>query len=119
MTNLDLSNPLIATGHISLILLILGLFLPRLSLFLACFGIFGAYPANPLSPIINFLGWLFLPRFLWAYYIYLDIGTHNVWFWAYLVLGIMGFIGEGNFVHRRAVRRFYRNGNVVETVVEE
>jgi hypothetical protein len=101
-----------ATGHISLLLLLLGLFLPRISLVIACFG---AYPANPLSPLFNFLGWLFLPRFLWAYYISLDIGTHNVWFWAYLILGILGVLGEGHFFHHRVGRRFYdRRGNLVE-----
>ena len=26
-----------------------------------------------------------------AYYIYLDMGSQNLWFWAYIVLGIAGF----------------------------
>lgn len=90
----------LATGQIALWLLVAGLFFPRLALFIA-WAVTGNYPANPLPVLVNFLGWLFLPRFLMAYYIYLDIGSQNLWFWAYLVLGIAGFFGETGFVRGR------------------
>ncbi len=69
-----------------------------------------------------FWGWLFLPRFLIAYYVYVDAGTSNLWFWAYLILGIVGLMGESGFVHRRVIRRrttVTRDGNTTTTVEEE
>jgi hypothetical protein len=112
-------NELLVTGHISIFLLIAGLFFPRLSLALAAF-VFGGYPANPLSDLANFFLWLFVPRFLMAYYISLDMGMNNLWFWAYVVTGIMGLFGEPEFVRRRARRRttVTRNGNTTTTVEE-
>ena len=108
------------TGHLSLILLIAGLFLPRLSLLVAWL-MPGNYPPNNLSDLVNFLGWLFLPRFLMAYYIYNDIGYMNFWFWAYLIVGLFALFGEGHVVHRRVIRRttVYGDGRRVTTVEEE
>jgi hypothetical protein len=97
-------DSLFATGNIALWLLVLGLFLPRLTLFIAAF-LTGGYPANDLPDLIDVLGWLFLPRFLMAYYIYIDIGANTLWFWAYIVLGIVGLFGEGGFARSRYRRR--------------
>ena len=110
---------LLQSGHIDLWILVVGLFLPRLSLFLAAFVV-GDYPHNPLPVLFNFLGWLFLPRFLMAYYIYVDAGTANIWFWAYIILGIAGMVGEGGYVNRRVIRRTTTtNPDGSRTVVEE
>jgi hypothetical protein len=113
-------NTFLAPGHIALWLLIAGLFFPRLALFIAWLGT-GTYPPNTLAPLLNFVLWLLLPRFLMAFYIYTDNGTNNVWFWAYIVTGILGFLGESGYVRRRAVRRttVTRNGNTTTTVEEE
>ena len=113
-------NSLLATGPIALWLLILGLFFPRVALLVAWLGT-GTYPPNPLPDLVNFVSWLFLPRFLMAYYIYLDIGTHNLWFWAYIVLGIIGCIGESGYAHRRVTRRttVSRDGTTTTTVEEQ
>ena len=56
-----------------------------------------------------------------AYYIYIDIGPDNLWFWAYLVTGVAGFFGESHVVRRRVTRRtkVSRDGNTVTTVEEE
>jgi hypothetical protein len=97
-------NPLLATGPIAVWILIAGLFFPRLTLALAAF-VLGGYPANPLSDLANFVLWLLVPRFLMAYYIYVDMGPNNIWFWAYIVTGIIGLLGEPSYVHRRVVRR--------------
>lgn len=97
-------DPLFATGHIGIWLLIGGLFFPRLALVLAAF-VFGGYPHNTLSPIANFFLWLLVPRFLMAYYIYIDSGMNNIWFWAYVVTGIAALIGEPTYMRRRVVRR--------------
>jgi hypothetical protein len=116
-------EPLLATGQISFWLLLAGLFVPRLALLLAAF-VFNAYPPNHLSEPANFILWLLVPRFLMAYYISTDIGMNNVWFWAYIVTGIVGLFGEPGFVRRRVVRRrttVSRDGQTTTTVenVEE
>ncbi len=112
-------NAFLDTGHIALWLLVVGLFFPRLGLFIAWLG--SAYPPNTLPVLVDFLAWLFFPRFLMAYYIYTDIGTANLWFWAYLILGIAGFFGETGYARRRIVRRttVSRDGNTTTTVEEE
>jgi hypothetical protein len=99
--------------------LLFGLFFPRLTLFLA--WLTTTYPPNPLPVLFNFVFWLFLPRFLIAYYIYVDMGMNNLWFWAYLVTGVVGLFGESNVVHRRVIRRtrVIRDGNTTTTVEEE
>lgn len=112
-------NTILDTGHLALWLLLSGLFFPRLALALAAF-VLGGYPPNPLSDLANFILWLFVPRFLMAYYIYIDMGANNVWFWAYLLIGLVALFGEPNFVRRRVVRRttVTRNGNATTTVEE-
>lgn len=109
----------LATGHIALLLLVIGLFFPRLALLFG-FLATGNYPPNILSVLLSFFSWIFFPRFLMAYYIYTDIGTTNFWFWAYLVTGIAGFFGESRFVQRRIIRRteVTRHGNTTTTIEE-
>jgi len=113
-------NAFLATGHIALWLLLAGLFFPRVALFIAWLGT-GAYPPNTLPVLLNFVLWLLVPRFLMAFYIYTDIGTSNVWFWAYVVTGIAGLFGESGYVHRRVIRRttVSQNGKTTTTVEEE
>jgi len=114
------ANTFLATGHIALWLLIAGLFFPRLSLFIAWLGT-GMYPANTLPDLLNFVLWLFFPRFLMAFYIYTDMGPNNVWFWAYIATGIAGFFGETGYARHRIVRRttVSRDGRTTTTVEEE
>jgi hypothetical protein len=56
-----------------------------------------------------------------AYYIYIDMGTNNLWFWAYIVLGIAGCFGETGYFHRRITRRttISRDGTTTTTVEQE
>jgi len=112
-------DPLFATGHIALWLLIAGLFFPRLALLFAWLGT-GTYPLNPMPDLVNFVSWLFFPRFLMAYYISLDIGTNNLWFWAYIFLGIIGFFGETGYGYRSIIRRttVSKNGTTTTTIEE-
>lgn len=106
------------TGHIAFWLLVLGLFFPRFALFLAWLG-FWPYPPNDLPLILNFVLWLIFPRFLMAYYIYLNIGVNTLWFLAYVILGIVGFFGESGYVRRRIVRRTTVHPDGSTTTVEE
>ena len=114
------ANFFLTTGHIALWMLLLGLFLPRLTLFLAWLGP-GIVAAAVLPPLVNFVLWLLVPRFLMAFYIYTDIGTNNIWFWAYVVTGIAGFFGETGYARHRIVRRttVSRDGRTTTTVEEE
>jgi len=114
-----MTDSLFATGQIALWLLVAGLFFPRLALLFAWLGT-GTYPANPLPDLVNVVSWLFVPRFLMAYYIYLDMGTHNLWFWIYIVVGIISTFGEGGYVRRRITRRttVSRDGRTTTTVEE-
>ena len=117
---MDLS--LLSTGHLDFWLLVVGLIFPRFALFLAWAGVW-PYPANTLPDIANFLLWLFFPRFLMAFYIYTDIGYYNVWFWAYLVLGVVGLVGESNYGRGRIFRRTTvtraADGTTTTTTTEE
>lgn len=115
-----MTDSLFATGQIALWLLVAGLFFPRLALLFAWLGT-GNYPANPLPDLVNVLSWLFVPRFLMAYYIYLDMGTQNLWFWAYIAVGIVSTFGETHYVRRRITRRttVSRDGHTTTTVEEE
>jgi hypothetical protein len=97
------TTALLATGHIALWLLLVGLIFPRLALFCAWLGM--AYPPNTMPDLLNFICWLIVPRFLMAFYIYTDIGMNNLWFWAYIITGVAGFLGESNYVGRRVIRR--------------
>ena len=46
------ANGFLATGHLALWILVAGLFLPRLTLFVAWLAT--AYPPNPLPDLLNF-----------------------------------------------------------------
>lgn len=82
-------------------------------------GNLSAESASGLGELCFLVGF---SRFLMAYYVYLDIGTGNLWFWAYLALGIAGFFGETGYVSRRVIRRrttVSRDGQTTTTVEEE
>jgi len=115
------TSALLSTGHIALWFLLLGLVLPRLAIFIAWLEM--GIPVNPLPDLVNFVGWLFFPRFLIAFYIYTDIGTNNLWFWAYIILGVAGMFGETGYARRRIVRRTTTTrdgaGTTTTTVEEE
>jgi hypothetical protein len=109
----------LATGHLPVLLLLGGLLLPRFTLFVA--WLLNAYPPNPLPDLVNFALWLFVPRFLIAYYIYVDVGINNLWFWAYVITGVVGLFGETGYARHRVVRRttVSRDGRTTTTVEEE
>ena len=47
-----------------------------------------------------------------AYYIYTGTGPNNLWFWAYLLLGIVGLFGESGYVHRRVTPHDPKPGRI-------
>jgi hypothetical protein len=113
------TNALLVTGHIPLWFLILGLILPRLTVLIAYIDM--GLPPNPLPDLVNFVLWLVFPRFLIATYIYADSGT-NIWFWIYVIAGVIAFLGEGGYARGRVVRKrttVSRDGRTTTTVEEE
>ena len=113
------TNAFLATGHLVLWFLLLGLLLPRLTLFIAWLQT--GIPVNPLPDLVNFVLWLIFPRFLIAFFIYTDMGTNNIWFWAYIITGVAGMLGESGYARHRIVRRttVSRDGRTTTTVEEE
>lgn len=81
--------------------LVVALFLPRLSLLVM-------YLENSLNPfhltgLIPPLAWLFLPRFLVLYIVYLDQGISG-WFLLHLIALLLAYSGGGTYVQRRRRR---------------
>lgn len=81
--------------------LVVALFLPRLSLLVM-------YLENSLTPfhltgLIPPLAWLFLPRFLVLYIVYLDQGISG-WFLLHLIALLLAYSGGGTYVRRRRRR---------------
>ncbi len=81
---------MIFNTEISTAFLIFGLFVPRLTLFICMLG--GNIPLNNVPFWGDFFLTLLVPRFLIAYYIYLNMGNCG-WMWAYIVVGFM-FLSE-------------------------
>ena len=83
--------------------LILALFLPRLSLFLMYFQrSLGHFEI--VIGVVPLLVWLFLPRALVLYLIYLDQGF-SLWFIIHLLVALSVWVGSGNYHSRRRRRR--------------
>ncbi len=73
-------------NHIETWFLILALFLPRLALLIAYFT--QNIPLNPVPFWGDVVAAIFLPRFLITFYVFVNYGYENVWFWVHGVLAI-------------------------------
>ncbi|HXC95751.1 MAG TPA: hypothetical protein VNU92_08615 [Edaphobacter sp.] len=82
--------------------LVFALFLPRLAMVVAWFQ--GALVPFHLQGIIPPLFWLFLPRILVLYLIYVDQGL-TLWFVVHLVAALVVWSSGGHHINRR--RRGY------------
>jgi hypothetical protein len=85
-----LETPLTSSQSIDTWFLVLGLFLPRVTLVAAYLT--HTVPPNNVPFILDVLGAIFLPRVLICIYIAFNMG-YNEWFWLHLIvaLGIYGF----------------------------
>jgi hypothetical protein len=81
--------------------LVFTLFLPRLAMALAWFQ--GTLAPFHLLGIIPPLFWLFLPRVLVLYLIYVDQGL-TLWFIVHLVVAVLVWGGGGHQMRRRGRR---------------
>lgn len=81
--------------------LVFALFLPRIAMLVAWFQ--GTLAPFHLSGIIPPLFWLFLPRILVLYLIYVDQGL-TLWFLVHLVVALLVWGGGGHQMRRRRHR---------------
>ena len=79
--------------------LVLGLFLPRVTLVLAYFT--QTMPPNNVPFIFDILGAIFLPRVLICIFIAINMG-YNDWFWLHLIVALIVY-AFGSTRGRRAV----------------
>ena len=84
-------------------LLVLTLFIPRISLLIAYFG--HQIPANNIPFIGDLLLYVFLPRVLMVIYIYDNMGYQNVWFWIHIVAAISVWSKSSHYAYNRKRRR--------------
>src|SRR5262245_25194684 len=81
-------NPVLAAPEqsISTWFLVLGLFLPRVTLLAAYFT--HSVPPNNVPVILDVLGGIFLPRVLICIFIAYNMG-YNEWFWLHLIVALI------------------------------
>ncbi len=83
--------------------LVFALFLPRIAMLVAWLQ--GVLIPFQLTGIIPPLVWLFLPRILVLYLIYVDQGL-TLWFLLHLVVAILVWGGGGHQIRRRSHREY-------------
>jgi hypothetical protein len=81
-----LEAPVAATQTISTWFLVLGLFLPRVTLVAAYFT--QTMPPNNVPFILDVVGAVCLPRVLICIYIAFNMG-YNEWFWIHLIVALV------------------------------
>ena|SRR5580698_460978 len=96
-------NLAFVVNRLPLWFLVFSLFLPRIAMVVAWLQ--GVLVPFHLSGIIPPLFWLFLPRILVLYLIYVDQGL-TLWFLVHLVVAIMVWGGSGHQMQRRSRRDY-------------
>ena len=84
-------------------LLVLTLFIPRISLLIAYFG--HQIPPNNIPFIGDLLLYVFLPRVLMVIYIYDNMGYNNAWFWLHIAAAIMVWTKSSHYTYKKKFRR--------------
>ena len=84
-------------------LLVLTLFIPRISLLIAYFG--HQIPANNIPFIGDLLLFIFLPRALMVIYIYDNMGYQNVWFWLHIAAAIIVWTKSSHYTYKKRFKR--------------
>src|ERR1700738_1103909 len=94
-------NLAFVVNRLPLWFLVFALFLPRIALVVAWLQ--GVLLPFHLVGIIPFLFWVFLPRILVLYLIYVDQGL-TLWFLVHLVVALLVWGGGGHPMRRRSRR---------------
>jgi hypothetical protein len=84
-------------------LLVLTLFLPRISLFIAY--LIGQIPANPVPFLGDILLFIFLPRVLMLIYIVENFGTASPWFWIHLVVALIVWYKSSRYAYKKKFKK--------------
>lgn len=96
-------NLAFVVNQLPLWFLVFALFLPRIAMVVAWLQ--GVLVPFHLNGIIPPLFWLFLPRILVLYLIYVDQGL-TLWFLVHLVVALLVWGGGGHQVRRRGRREY-------------
>lgn len=96
-----LETPFTSSQSISTWFLVLGLFLPRVTLVAAYLT--HTVPHNNVPFIFDALGAVFLPRVLICIYIAFNMG-YNEWFWLHLIVALVVY-GVSSSKGKRAICR--------------
>ena len=96
-------NLAFVVNRLPLWFLVFALFLPRIALAVAWLQ--GVLLPFHLNGIIPLLFWIFLPRILVLYLIYVDQGL-TLWFLVHLVVAILVWGGGGHQMQRRSQRAY-------------
>ena len=99
--NLALTLANAAPETIATWFLVLGLFLPRVTLVAAYLT--HSVPPNHVPFLVDVLGTLFLPRVLICIYIASNMG-YNEWFWIHLVVALIVY-GVGSKKGKKALKK--------------
>ncbi len=84
-------------------LLVLTLFLPRISLFIAY--LINQIPFNSVPFIGDLLLFVFLPRVLMLIYIVDNLGTSSPWFWIHLVVAIVVWYHSSKYAYKKKFKK--------------
>jgi hypothetical protein len=80
-------------------LLVLTLFIPRISLLIAYFA--HQIPYNNIPFIGDLLLYVFFPRVLMVIYIYDNLGWQNAWFWIHIVMAIIVWSKSSHVAYKK------------------
>lgn len=84
-------------------ILVLTLFIPRISLLIAYFS--HQIPPNNIPFIGDLLLYMFLPRLLMVIYIYDNMGWQNPWFWIHIVVAIIVWSKSSHVTYKKKFRK--------------
>ena len=84
-------------------LLVLTLFIPRISLLIAYFS--HQIPVNTIPFVADVLLYIFLPRVLMLIYIVDNLGFNSPWFWIHLVVAVIVWSKSSHSAYKRKFRK--------------
>lgn len=84
-------------------ILVLTLFIPRITLLIAYFT--AQYPVNSIPFIGDLLLYVFFPRVLMIIYIYDTMGYQNAWFWIHIVVAMLVYFKGSKETYKRKFKR--------------
>lgn len=84
-------------------ILVLALFIPRITILIAYFS--HQIPYNNIPMVADVLLYVFLPRVLMLIYIIDNLGINSAWFWIHLVVAILVWSKSSHVAYKKKFRR--------------